>query len=107
MFFFASKPESVFDNGQGVVRKVLGHEGGMMIVQNDFEKGAVGAMHSHPHEQTTYVQSGRFLFTIGDEQHEVGPGDSLHKNPNVVHGCTCLEAGTLIDIFTPIREDFI
>ena len=57
MFFFASKPESVFDNGQGVVRKILGHEGGMMIVQNDFEKGAVGALHSHPHEQTTYVQS--------------------------------------------------
>ena len=69
MFFFKDKPESVFDNGEGVVRTVLGHEGGMMIVQNDFEIGAVGAMHSHPHEQTTYVQSGRFLFTIGDETH--------------------------------------
>jgi len=107
MFFFADKTTNVYDNGQGVVRTVLGYDGHMMIVRNDFETGAIGTLHSHPHEQTTYVQSGRFLFTIDGEEHEVKAGDALHKNPNVVHGCKCLEAGTLIDIFTPIREDFL
>lgn len=107
MFFLKKDADNVFDNGQGVIRTVLGHEGGMMVVQNDFETGAVGAMHSHPHEQVTYVVSGRFIFTIDGVDKEVVAGDSMHKNPNVVHGCKCLEKGTLIDVFTPIREDFL
>ncbi len=95
------------DLGNGVKRRILVHEGQMMAVENTFEKGGVGAMHSHPHEQITYVLSGRFRFTIGDEVHEVTAGDTLHKKPHVMHGCTCLEAGTLIDVFTPQREDFL
>lgn len=107
MFCQKDHPESVYDNGQGVVRKVPGHEGRMMMVQNDFETGAVGAMHAHPHEQCTYVLSGRFLFTIGEEKREVAAGDALHKDPGVPHGCICLEKGSLLDVFTPIREDFL
>lgn len=103
-FYENTKPE---DQGNGVVRRVLAHDGVMMAVENTFEKGAVGAMHKHPHQQMTYVKSGRFLFTIGDETHEVKAGDTLHKMPNVMHGCKCLEAGVLIDIFSPQREDFL
>lgn len=95
------------DMGQGVKRRILVHDGTMMAVENSFVKGAVGALHSHPHEQVTYVLSGRFLFTVGDEKHEVKAGDTLHKNPHVLHGCTCLDAGILIDVFTPQREDFL
>lgn len=51
--------------------------------------------------------SGRFRFTIGDKTREVGPGDTLLKQDGVRHGCTCLEAGVLLDIFTPMREDFV
>jgi quercetin dioxygenase-like cupin family protein len=64
-------------------------------------------MHSHPHEQLTYVLSGRFSFTIDGVTKEVSAGDTLYKKPNVVHGCVCLEAGTLLDTFTPQREDFL
>ncbi|MCR5085312.1 MAG: cupin domain-containing protein [Succinivibrionaceae bacterium] len=103
-FYKDTVPEPM---GNGVTRRILVHEGAMMAVENTFETGGVGAMHSHPHEQVTYVQSGRFRFTIGDEVHEVVAGDTLHKNANVVHGCTCLEAGVLIDVFTPQREDFL
>lgn len=106
MFTFAKDAEYE-QCGQGVKRAILVHEGGMMCVENHFETGGVGAMHSHPHEQVTYVQSGKFEFTIGDETHIVTAGDTLHKNPNVVHGCKCLEAGVLIDVFTPQREDFL
>ena len=50
---------------------------------------------------------GRFRFTIGDETREVGPGDTLLKQDGVMHGCVCLEAGILLDFFTPMREDFV
>ncbi|QNK34787.1 cupin domain-containing protein [Serratia sp. JUb9] len=93
--------------GDGVSRRILAHGGGMMAVEVHFLAGAVGPLHSHPHEQLTYVLSGRFEFTIGGETHQVSAGDTLYKRPHVVHGCVCLEAGVLLDTFTPQREDFL
>ena len=93
--------------GEGVTRRVLAYTDGLMCVENTFQTGAVGALHSPPHTQITYIVSGRFSFTIDGETHEVGPGDTLLKTDGVVHGCTCLEAGVLLDIFNPMREDFL
>lgn len=95
------------DLGNGVKRRVMAHGGRMMAVEVTFEKDAAGPLHHHPHEQLTYVLSGRFAFTIDGVTQEVGAGDTLYKAPNVVHGCVCLEAGTLLDTFTPQREDFL
>ena len=95
------------DAGPGVTRRVLAFNSQLMCVENRFEQGAVGPAHSHPHTQITYVASGRFSFTIGGETHEVGPGDTLLKTDGVIHGCACLEAGVLLDIFNPMREDFL
>ena len=86
---------------------ILAYGRDAMCVENTFETGGVGAMHCHPHTQITYVVSGRFRFTIGDETREVGPGDTLLKQDGVMHGCVCLEAGILLDFFTPMREDFV
>ncbi|GHV92442.1 cupin [Spirochaetia bacterium] len=91
----------------GVERRILAYCGDMMCVENQFDEGAVGAVHSHPHTQITYVASGRFRFTIGDETREVAKGDTLLKQDGVKHGCLCLEKGILVDFFTPMREDFI
>lgn len=95
------------DLGNGVKRKILAYSDNMMAVEVYFEEGAVGSMHSHPHEQLTYVLSGEFEFTIGDETQIVKAGDVLYKKPNIVHGCRCLKKGVLLDNFTPMREDFI
>ncbi len=103
--FYKDCPQE--DMGNGVKRRILVHDGVMMAVENTFEKGGIGAMHSHPHEQVTYVLSGEFEFTIGDTTHTVKAGDSLHKLPNVIHGCVCLKEGVLIDVFSPQREDFL
>lgn len=92
---------------EGVIRKVLAYCDGLMCVENHFEKGAVGSLHNHPHTQITYVAGGKFEFTIGEEKKVVETGDSLLKQDGIVHGCVCLEKGILIDIFTPMREDFI
>lgn len=95
------------DTGGGVSRRVLAYTKDLMIVEVIFETGGVGTMHTHPHCQNSYVKSGRFRFTIDGENVEVGPGDSLALPSNVPHGTLCLEAGTLLDVFTPMREDFV
>lgn len=100
----AAEPEAA---GPGVTRRVLAYTDGVMCVENQFETGAVGALHSHPHTQITYVLSGAFAFTIDGETRTVRRGDTLLKEDGVVHGCTCLEAGALLDIFIPMREDFV
>ncbi len=91
----------------GVVRRILAYTDGLMCVENRFEKGAEGTLHSHPHTQITYVVSGAFSFTIGGETRTVRQGDTLLKEDGVEHGCVCLEAGILLDVFTPMREDFL
>ena len=91
----------------GVQRRILAYGDAIMCAENIFETGAVGAMHSHPHSQVTYIVSGRYRFTIGDEVREVGPGDTMLKENGVVHGCVCLEGGVLLDFFSPMREDFV
>lgn len=93
--------------GGGVSRAVLAHGPGLMSVEVRFEKGAVGAVHAHPHLQNTYVLSGRFRFTIDEEAVEVGPGDAIAFLENVPHGTVCLEEGALLDVFSPAREDFL
>jgi len=105
--FIFKQDRPLQDLGDGVSRRVLAHGGGMMAVEVSFEAGAIGPMHHHVHEQLTYVLSGRFRFTIGDETHEVSAGDTLYKKPNIEHGCVCLEKGVLLDTFTPQRQDFL
>ncbi|MDS9467462.1 cupin domain-containing protein [Paracoccus sp. MBLB3053] len=92
---------------KGVQRQVLAENSDLMVVSFRFDQGACGAMHNHPHTQSTYVAKGRFKFFRGDEALELGVGDSIVIPSGVTHGCECLEAGELIDCFTPRREDFL
>ena len=92
---------------EGVERRIKSYTDELMVVENVFRKGAVGARHSHPHTQITYVVSGKFEFTIGDETRIVTAGDTMLKKNGIAHGCVCLEDGILLDIFSPMREDFI
>lgn len=91
----------------GVTRQVLAENEALMVVAFRFETGAEGKLHQHPHVQSTYVEAGRFTFTVGETEQALGPGDSLVIPSNVRHGCRCHEAGTLIDTFTPRRDDFL
>ena len=53
------------------------------------------------------VESGKFEFTVGNEKKIVEAGDGIYMEPDVPHGCICLEAGILIDCFSPTRADFL
>ena len=92
---------------EGVVRRVLSYDDQVMCVENTFETGAVGALHSHPHTQLTYIVSGRFRFTVGEETMEVAAGDTLLKKNGIPHGCVALEGGVMLDFFHPMRKDFV
>ena len=93
--------------GEGIARKILAYGEDLMCVENHFETGAAGAMHHHPHTQITSVVSGKFEFTIGEEVKVVEAGDSMLQLSDIIHGCKCLEKGIILDIFTPMRKDFV
>lgn len=93
--------------GPGVVRQIMAFNDDLMMVKVKFETGAIGALHTHPHTQATYVASGVFEFTTDGETKVVRPGDGVYMKPGILHGCKCLEAGVLVDTFSPMRGDFL
>lgn len=96
------------DLGAGVSRRVLAHGGTMLCAEVHFEKGAVGAPHTHLHEQIGYVAKGSFLYTEGDAAPvTLHVGDTYYVAPNVVHGVVALEESIVVDVFTPQRADFL
>ena len=91
----------------GIERQMIVGEN-LMICRLRFAPGVITPAHDHPHEQVTIVERGRVLFTIGARQSIAETGDVLHFPSGTWHGATMLdEEVILIDIFSPIREDFL
>lgn len=95
------------DLGGGNTRRVLAWNEQLMAVEVGFDRGTVGAVHTHPHTQCSYVLSGRFSYTVEGEETILNQGDSIVVPGGLPHGTVCLEPGALLDIFTPCREDFL
>lgn len=93
--------------GEGVKRKIMGYDDRLMMVKVSFAKGGVGPVHQHPHSQITHVESGIFEIEINGEKKLLTTGDAFYIPPNVLHGAVCMEEGVLIDVFSPMREDFV
>lgn len=92
---------------KGMRRKIMAYDDNLMVVKVHFEKGGVGVMHQHRHAQITHVERGTFEVTLGEEKKVLKTGDAFYVRPNLIHGAVCLEEGILIDVFSPMREDFI
>ena len=105
-FVKASEAKKI-ELGGGTSRRILAYNAEMMAVEVAFEAGAAGADHSHPHTQISYVLSGEFTYHIEGEARKMLPGDSIVVDGGKLHGCTCVKAGTLLDIFAPMRKDFV
>jgi quercetin dioxygenase-like cupin family protein len=92
---------------EGIDRQmVVGNK--LMVCRLTFRPNVDTPVHSHPHEQITLVEKGRVRFSIGAETRLAAAGDVLHFAPGMMHGATILdEEVVLIDIFSPIREDFL
>ena len=105
--FFDSNSYKWEEVAPGVSRQITGYNDEIMMVLVKFEEGAVGAKHSHPHSQSTFVKSGEFEFTAGEETRLVKEGDCLMFQPDEIHGAVCKKAGLLVDVFSPVRKDFL
>jgi quercetin dioxygenase-like cupin family protein len=90
-----------------IQRQIVGFDDKIMMVNVRFEKGGIGALHKHHHSQVTHISEGKFEVTIDDEKKILEKGDSFYIPSNVMHGVVCLESGLLIDVFSPVREDFL
>lgn len=102
-------PENVVwtDLGGGNRRAVLTERPELMMVAFSFPEGGVGALHSHPHVQASFVAEGKFEVTIDGETSVIGQGGSFIVPPGALHGVKALERGMLVDAFTPRRDDFL
>lgn len=93
--------------GEGVKRKIIASGGNMMSVEVSFKKGSIGPVHSHPHEQVSYVLKGSFEFELEGKKEIIKAGDSYYTAPHAMHGVVALEDSVILDLFTPQREDFL
>ncbi|MCL2578618.1 MAG: cupin domain-containing protein [Oscillospiraceae bacterium] len=94
---------------ENVIRRVLAHSENLMMVHITFRKKSGDAgFHRHPHEQITYVDSGKVEYFIKGKGTIMSPGDSIYVSPNVEHGLKPLEDNCVVlDAFTPQRDDFL
>lgn len=92
---------------EGVERKTLVHGAKTILCKFVLEKGTTLPLHRHPHEQTGHLLSGKILFTIEGSQQEIGPGDSWCIGENIEHGVEVLEKAVLLELFSPVRQDYL
>jgi len=92
---------------KGIRHKTLAYGEKTLMVEFRLRKGAVLPVHKHPHEQTGYLVSGRLDLSIGKEAREQEPGDSWCIPGDTEHGAHALEDSVAVEVFSPIREDYL
>ncbi len=90
----------------GVVRRTLVSGERLTLVEVRLAPGSEVPEHTHPHEQAGHVASGRVSFRIGETEHALGPGDSYLIPGELPHYVQTVDAATLIEVFSPVREEF-
>ena len=106
MDFVKTQDAQTFTPEPGMKRQVLAHTDQLMLVRHYFEQGWVGASHSHPHHQLVYVISGSIRVDIDGKTFDVHTGDSFVVDGGVEHQASALEPSEVLDVFTPVREDY-
>jgi quercetin dioxygenase-like cupin family protein len=92
---------------EGIRMKTLVHGERTLMAEFRFDKGALVPVHTHPHEQTGCVVSGVMKFIIDGEVLTARAGDSWNLPSNVPHGAEALEESVVIEVFSPVREDYL
>jgi quercetin dioxygenase-like cupin family protein len=101
-----SKSEGMTTPEPGLKRQVMCYSPSMMLVRHTMDKGWVGTKHSHPHEQMVYIVSGHIRFEHPGGTFDAKTGDSFLVPGGVEHQASAPEDSEVLDIFTPMREDY-
>ncbi len=91
----------------GVHLKTTVHGENTLMTEVRLEKGANIPPHRHPHEQTGYMISGEMEFMVEGVRTVARPGDSWSLPGDSEHGATALEASLVIEVFSPLREEYL
>lgn len=78
-----------------------------MVAKMNYVEGDFATLHQHPHEQVGYVISGKYQMVVDGQEYELNPGDSYAIPGNTPHSFRVIEGGEVIDVFTPVREDYL
>jgi quercetin dioxygenase-like cupin family protein len=102
----SSNDEIMSQPEPGLRRQVMSYSPSMMLVRHTMKQGWAGARHSHPHEQMVYVVSGHIVFEHPGHSFEAKAGESFLVPGGVEHQARALADSEVLDIFTPMREDY-
>lgn len=91
----------------GIFRKTLVYGNHALLTEFKLEAGKVLPRHAHPQEQVGYLVSGHIILHIGSESFDILPGDSWAILGDTEHLADIIEESTAIEVFTPIREDYL
>ncbi len=107
--FFVNSEHQWEELGGGIKRKIVGYTDDLMAVHLNFDKGAVGEPHHHDiHDQIGYVVAGSFEVEVDGKKQILKAGDAYIAPKHFVHGAVALEDNSiLLDMFSPLREDFL
>jgi quercetin dioxygenase-like cupin family protein len=92
---------------KGVSFDVLAVGQKSMVTKMNYKVGDNVPLHSHPNEQSGYVISGKYRIKFQDFNEILNPGDSYSIPDNVPHTWEVIAAGEVIDVFTPLRLDYL
>ena len=92
---------------KGILMKPLVHGEKTLLIETNLKKGSEHKLHTHPYEQTGYLVSGRLKLFVGKETYDVEPGDSWCILENVEHGTEFLEDSVVVEVFSPVREEYL
>lgn len=91
----------------GVTMRTLAHGERTLLAEVRLARGAVIPEHRHPQEQTGYLVAGRLEFAIAGECLIAEPGSSWSLPADLPHGASALEDSVVIEVFSPVREDYL
>ncbi len=92
---------------EGIEQKTLVYGEKTLMSEFRLKKGSAVPLHSHPHEQAGYLVSGQVTFTVDSEQTICNPGDSWCIAGDKEHGAEALQDSVLVEVFSPVREDYL
>lgn len=107
MMFTKQSPDGYFSRVSGIDQKTLAHGERTLMAEFHLAKGSLLPAHSHPNEQTGYLISGRMIFIAEGRRYDAHPGDAWCIAAGVEHSAEILEDSVAVEVFSPVREDYL